>query len=97
MGVGMDAGLDPEEHPLMDAPGSADGLQPLHFLIGIDDDGADAAVHAHLQLGHGLVVAVEMEMLGIEAGLQRGIKLAAGDHVGVDTLGLEDPVDELGA
>ena len=36
-------------------------------------------------------------MLGIEAGLQRGIELAAGDHVGVDALGLEDPVNKLGA
>ena len=97
MGIGMDAGLDAEQDSLMLALGGADGVQTVYLLKGVDDDGADAAVHGHLQLGDRLVVAVEVQMPGIKARLQRRIKLAAGDHIRMDTLAGQNGIDEPGA
>ena len=38
-----------------------------------------------------------MQMLGVEAGLQSGIQLAAGNHVSVDAFGSQNGIQEAGA
>ena len=51
----------------------------------VDDDAADAGGERLGQLRARLVVAVEMDALGREPGLERDVKLAAGDYVQVET------------
>ena len=97
VGICVDAGLDPEQYALMDTAGSTDGFQTVDLLKGIDDDGANAAVHSHFQFGDRLVVSVEMQMLGIKACLQGSIQLASGNHVGMDPLRSENGIKEPGA
>ena len=56
-------------------------LQPLDLLERVDDEVADAGVEAGLDLGHRLVVAVEVDALRREAGGAGGGQLAAGGDV----------------
>ena len=51
----------------------------------VDDDAADAGGERLGQLLPRLVVAVEVDAFGREAGLERDVKLAAGDYVQVET------------
>ena len=92
-----DARLDAEQHALVPAVRGADALEAGDLLVVVDDDAADAGGDGHLQLGVGLVVAVEMEVLRIKTGLDGRIELAAGDDVRMDALGGEDRIDERGA
>ena len=89
MGLGPDARGDAQQHLL--GPAGGDPLEPVDLVERVDDDVADAAGQRVLQLGRGLVVAVHVDPLGIEAGAQREVQLAAGrDVAGQSGLG-EDP------
>ena len=59
----------------------------------IDDDAADAGIERLYQLLARFVVAVEVDALGWEAGAQRHVELAAGDHVQIQPLLIEDLCD----
>jgi hypothetical protein len=52
----------------------------------VDHDQGDLRAQSHLQLGHGLGVAVHHDPLGSEAGVQGQMKLAAGGHVAPEPL-----------
>ena len=97
VGISMDAGLDAEQNALLHALLGADGFDAVDLFESVDDDGANAALNSHFQFSNGLVVAVEMQVLGIEAGLQSGVQLAAGNHVGVDAFRSQDRIQEAGA
>ena len=81
MAVCLNAGSHPVEdlHPL--SSGGAEGFNGLQLVGPVHDDPAHAPVHGQLQLAGELVVAVELDTLGREAGCQGGVELAAGDHV----------------
>ena len=81
VGVGLDAGGDPVEDLHFLALPGADGLQQGELLKAVNDDAAHTALHRQLQLGGQLVVAVELDALGGEAGGEGAGELTAGDHV----------------
>ena len=88
-----------------------EGGEALELVEAVDDDATDAGLPRRLQLGHGLVVAVEDEPVGRHAGGEGDVELAAGGHVEVHPLlvgearhrqaeerlgGVGDPVTERG-
>ena len=79
--LGRTPGRDAHEHLLAAAARRGRRLQPLDLLERVDDEVADADVEAELDLGHRLVVAVEVDALGREAGGAGGGQLAAGGDV----------------
>ena len=89
MGVGPDPRGDAQQDALR-APGG-DSLEPLDLVERVDDDVADAGVDGLLELGVALVVAVHVDPLGVEAGVQRQVQLAAGGDVAGEPLLGEEP------
>ena len=66
-------GLDPRRHPQQDALAATGGepLEAVDLVEGVDDQVADAGVERLQQLRLGLVVAVHVDALRVEAGAQR--------------------------
>ena len=70
--------------------GGISALQPLELDEVVDHDVADAGVERHPQLGLALGVAVQVDLLGVEARVEREVQLAArGDVAGQALLGEE--------
>ena len=61
----------------------------------IHHDAADPCLQRHTQLGIGLVISMEIQPLGRESRLQRGIELPARDHVRPAAFLADDPVQFL--
>ncbi len=85
VGVGLDARRHPHHHPGGAAVVGVERLQPADLVEGVDDD-PDAEVVGPGQLGLRLVVAVEDEPVGGDARGQGHVQLAAGGHVDVHAL-----------
>ena len=80
-------GRDPHQH----AGGSGvvsrhERVDAIELVEGVGDDAPDAPLQRQLQLGVGLVVAVEDDAAGREAGVERELQLAAGGDVEVQAL-----------
>ena len=84
--VRVDAGRDAQHDRLPDPARRRDALQPVEFVLVVDDDPPDARVDGRGQLGGALVVAVERHPVGREAPGPRDVQLAAGDDVHADVL-----------
>ena len=78
MGDRRDPGDDPDQHPLR-AGGQL--LEPVDVVEVVHHDGAHARVEGHGQLGGGLGVAVQVDLLGRGPGGQRHDELAGPGHV----------------
>lgn len=89
VGVGLDADRDADLHALADAEPLGDVRDAGDLQEGVEDDAPDASLDGPLDLGDGLVVAVEGDALGGHPGVQRGGQLAAGADVEVQPLLLE--------
>lgn len=92
--VGVDTAVHAEPHALH-ATVPLGGLgHAIDLLEAVDDDRADADGDGAVDLGGRLVVAVEAEPLGVDAGRQRHGELAAGADVDVQA-GLGHPARDL--
>ena len=91
--VVVGGGLDPRGHPDQHPLGAVE--QPvgqLDLVERVEDQVADAGVERVAELALGLVVAVQVDALGIEAGGQRHVELAAGGDVNREPLLAHQPV-----
>jgi hypothetical protein len=95
VGVRLHADGDPQQHPGPHAARTGQRGQPVDLVERVHDDPADPGVQRPGQLAGRLVVAVEPDPLGREAGRQRHRQLAAGAHVEVQALLGDDPHDRL--
>ena len=87
VGVRLDPDGHPDQHPLPRTPRSAASVgEPDDLLERVEDDPADPGVERRRELGAALVVAVERDPLGREAGAQRDGQLAAGADVEAEAL-----------
>ena len=86
VGVGLDPGGDPHQDLRRALGRRGQALQAVDLVEGVDDDAADTDVQGPLQLGVGLVVAVQHQPLGGHAGDEGDVELAAGGHVEVHPL-----------
>lgn len=96
VGVGLDADGDADLHPLADAVPLGDVGDADDLLEGVEHDPPDARLDGPLDLGDGLVVAVEGDALGGHPGVQRGGQLTAGADVEVQPLLLQPAHDGAG-
>ena len=89
MGGGLDPGRDPDQHLLgaVEQP-----LGQLDLVEGVEDQVADAGLERVAELGLGLVVAVHVDALRVEARAQRHVELAAGGDVDREPLLAHQPV-----
>ena len=71
--------------------GGDESLDPVHLDQGIDDDAADSSLQCLSQLIGRLVVPVENEPMGRDAGRQRGVDLATGCHIEQEALVVGEP------
>ena len=84
--VGRDADLDG-----LGLGAVAEPLELLDVVEVVDDDVADAGLERLADLVVGLRVAVQVDALGVEAGLQRERELSAARHVAAVALLGEEP------
>ena len=96
VGVGLDADGDANQNVLHDAGGTGDRVESLDLGHRVEHDVTDAGLDGHGQLVDGLVVAVQRDSLGREAGVQRDGELAAAADVERQAL-FVDPARDLGA
>ena len=89
VGRGLDPRRDPDQHPLrrVEQP-----LAALDLVEGVEDQVADAGAGGEEDLLVGLVVAVHVDAVGVEAGAQGHVQLAAGGDVDREPLLGEEPV-----
>ena len=89
VGRGLDPRRDPDQHVLgrVEQP-----LAALDLVEGVEDQVADAGAGGEEDLLVGLVVAVHVDAVGVEAGPQRHVQLAAGGDVDREALLGEEPV-----
>ena len=89
VGRGLDPGRDPDQHPLaaLQQP-----LAALDLVEGVEDQVADPGPGGEEDLLVALVVAVHVDPLGVEAGPQRHVQLAAGGDVDREPLLGAEPV-----
>ena len=86
VGVGLDARCGPES-TLGIRPSSAwSRREAVQLVEAVDDDATDAGPASRPQLVERLVVAVQHQPVGRNAGGQRHVQLAAGGHVEVHAL-----------
>jgi hypothetical protein len=90
--VGVRVRLDPGRHAQHHALPGGHLLEPVELVERVDHDAADARLERVLELGDGLVVAVEVDPLGGEAAAQREEQLAARRDVARQPLLGEQPV-----
>ena len=93
MGMGIDTGGDAEQDALGDAPCGGVSLQRQKLVHVVHHEGAHTHVHGIVHIPLGLVVAVEVDALGREAGTLGGVQLAARYAVHAHALLGGDPVD----
>ena len=100
VGVRLDADGRPDQHRDGRAPGrdagGAERDEPVDLVEGVDDDVPDARVDSQPQLGRRLVVAVQGDPLGGEAGGKRQRELVAAAGVQVQAV-VGDPAGHLAA
>ena len=95
MGMCVNAGLDAEHH-ICDRTGlPGNPIEPRKLRQIITDDSADTARNGHLQLGIRLAVSVHHDLVRGHTGFQRGIQLAAGNHIRAEPLGINNAVQLL--
>jgi hypothetical protein len=82
VGAPAHAGRHAQHH----APARGDPLEPLELVEVVDDDAPDARIDRHLELAHGLRVAVHGDRRRLEAGRQRQRQLAARRDVAAEPL-----------
>ena len=86
MRVRFDTGSDAHEHRRPRRTFGCQALEPVELVERVGHDPADAGVERGCELGGRLVVAVEDDPLGREAGVQRDVELPAGGDVEVHPL-----------
>ena len=94
--LGVDAAVDAQEHRLRGTAPLHDRAEALDLDQAVDDDRPDADLDRALQLGEGLVVAVEAETGRVGTRRQRDRELAARADVDGQAL-LGHPAHHLGA
>ena len=85
VGGGLDAGDDPHQARLL-MPRGDDALQPVDVVEVVHHDEADAVFDRQLELLVALGIAVQDQLAGVGARLQRGEDLAAARDVEVQAL-----------
>ena len=70
VGVGVDAGFDADEDVLGLAEFRGDGVEVFDFLVGVEDDEADAFADAVAEEGCVFVIAVGGDAFGGESGVE---------------------------
>ena len=96
VGVRLDADGDADLHALALAEPCGDVRDADDLLEGVEHDTPDAGLDGPLDLGDGLVVAVQGDALGGHAGGERGGQLAAGADVEVEPFLVQPPHDGAG-
>ena len=91
MGVGLDPGRRPNQHPWDATIGGVEPVEPIELVEAVDHRAAHADLAGPPQLGLALVVAVQDQPVGRDAGRQRDVQLAAGGHVEVHPLLVDQP------
>ena len=86
VGVGIDTGGDAQGDSLRSAFALKDFVQQGELMEVVDDDCADACLHCLFKLLGALVVAVEVDVGGIDARRLRGGQLTAANDVKADAL-----------
>ena len=86
VGFGLDTGREAQQDLRRHAGLGEQHVEAVELVETVDDDATDAGLDRHTQLGERLVVAVEHEPLGRNAGVERNMKFAAGGDVEVHAL-----------
>ena len=97
VGVGVDAGLNPEGDVGALAHLAGKAVQPLQLIVVVDDHQPHILPQGVQQFAVGLVVAVEADLLGRESGGQSGVQLSLRHDVQPHALIVHDPADLLAA
>ena len=95
IGVGVDAGGQAEQHPLLNAPPGGLRLNGLDLLHVIRHKIADTVIHTVADVLIGLVVAVEVGLAQVVARPEGGVNFAGGHHVDAHALLPHDLIDAL--
>ena len=82
VGAGIDVGIDADRNPRGLAGLDREPRQQFELGLGFDVDAEDVGGQRGAQLGLGLADAGEQDLLRRNAGGQRALQFAAGDHVG---------------
>ncbi len=96
VGVCFDTDGDADEHVLDGVQLTGDGVEAIDFGERVQHDVPDADLDGGPQFGHGLVVAVQRDLLRREAGAQRYGEFTPGCDVEAQSL-LVHPPGDLGA
>ena len=91
MGLGLDAGGDAEEDLGGGEAVGDEGVEPVELVEAVDDDPADAGLDRFPQLGRRLVVAMEGDPVGGDAGREADVELAAAGHVEAEAFLVDQP------
>ena len=70
MGVGIDAGFDADEDVLGSAEFRGNGVEVFDFLVGVEDDEANAFTDAVAEEGGVFVIAVGGDAFGGKSGVE---------------------------
>ncbi|MNJ50120.1 hypothetical protein D3C77_453820 [compost metagenome] len=81
MRMSFHARSNPQQYVHRDALLRSNCLQQMQLREIVHDEAANACINCHFQLIQRLVVAMEMNALGWEAGLQGCVQLPFGDDV----------------
>ena len=93
VGVDLDAGVDPQQHPRHGQTRGDQGLDAVELVVAVDDDAPDAGGECQSQFVERLVVAVQDGALGGHAGGEDDLQLAAGGDVDAHPLLVHQPGD----
>src|SRR5690606_13640700 len=96
VGVGFDAGGDPQEDVSGAPHFGGQFVEPHELRLAVHHDPPDSRRQTHTQLVIGFVVAVEVNPFRGETGLEGGVQLAAGNHIEAQTFGRDDAADARG-
>ena len=89
--VRLDARRHAHEQPGRVGATGGEPLEAVELVEGVDDDPPHSGLDRGAQLVGRLVVAVEHDALGREAGVERHVQLAAGGHVEIEALVAHEP------
>ncbi len=91
MRVGLDARCHPQQHGRRDAVIRMKCVQAVELVERVDDEATDPRGARHPELFDALVVAVQDETVGGEAGRERDVKLSPGRDVEPEVLLVDQP------
>ncbi|MNK95786.1 hypothetical protein D3C87_1160410 [compost metagenome] len=93
VGMRLDAGGDPEKHVGADADFLGQHGEQVQFVEVVDDETAHAFLEGVAKLFGALVVPLEVDVFGRNAGFEDREEFAAGDHLGGEAFLMDEEID----